>query len=168
MFPCTYIVRPLIPRLDFVRTEIEQHVPDLKTPGFEPGTLWSEVECSTARPNTSRSTYNDANCILYFMCNYSNYKYVIQNGQNGVPAKVIHINMVRRRVLGELKAHYDTADYIYLRHGPPIFFWLRFTENQPGWALPAARAIFPRSCLMRCSTDIYRRMKNSIEEGKVV
>ncbi len=27
----------------------------MNTPGFEPGTQWSEVECSTARPSAPRS-----------------------------------------------------------------------------------------------------------------
>ena len=27
-----------------------ESAPDLETPGFEPGTQWSEVECYTARP----------------------------------------------------------------------------------------------------------------------
>ncbi len=25
--------------------------PDLNTPGFKPGTKWSEIECSTVRPS---------------------------------------------------------------------------------------------------------------------
>ncbi len=27
----------------------------MNTPGFEPGTQWSEIECSTARPSTPHS-----------------------------------------------------------------------------------------------------------------
>ena len=32
----------------------DERAPDMNTPGFEPGTQWSEVECSTARPSAPR------------------------------------------------------------------------------------------------------------------
>ena len=34
----------------------DERAPDLNTPGFEPGTQWSEVKCSAARPSAPRST----------------------------------------------------------------------------------------------------------------
>ncbi len=32
----------------------DERAPDLNTPGFEPETQWSEVECSTPRPSAPR------------------------------------------------------------------------------------------------------------------
>ena len=32
----------------------DEGVPDLNTPGFEPGTQWSEIEYSTGRPSAPR------------------------------------------------------------------------------------------------------------------
>ncbi len=37
----------------------DERAPDLNTPGFEPGTQWSEVECFTSRPNEPRPRLNE-------------------------------------------------------------------------------------------------------------
>ncbi len=33
----------------------DESAPDVKTTGFQPGTQWSDVECSTTRPSAPRS-----------------------------------------------------------------------------------------------------------------
>ena len=45
----------------------DERAADLNTLGFEPGTQWSEVECSTARPSTLRYQPVMLQYILYGM-----------------------------------------------------------------------------------------------------
>ncbi len=39
--------------------EKDESAPDVNTPGLEPGTQWSEVECSSARPSTPQSMISE-------------------------------------------------------------------------------------------------------------